>query len=767
MYESAYHLSHRPFAATPDAACFFACETNSEVFHELVVCLERGQGIGILTGAAGVGKTLLCRRVLKEVADGFQTVFIGNSNFATRRAFLQAITYELGDDYSHKEDQELRLDLRRHLQQLRPERQALALVIDEAHLFPDDILEEIRVLADLSDDDSPLVRVILSGQLNLEERLTERAFDALNQRIATHVTLEPLSHAEAMNYVEHRLQWAGAEPAALMTTQAIRNIARASGGVPRCIHQLADHSLMLAHSRDECPVQANTIVEALQHLKRLPLQWNDLNDLSSFSSTGHSSHVEQHIDDVVLHFDEADELLEELELEESGVPNIPEPDRVQATQPSAETATFEFGSDNDLVEPSLEQPATPAAFETSAEIETAEPDEMACEDPTAIDIRSRHQTTEAADSDSDEGFCLTLASPRHRAARPVEPTVEAQVERAVATPSLSPIQHESSATEWNFDRDDSYVETLSRSRSSVTPHRSSKDRITEDFAVVQFEEEIVVDHYAALQEPEFSGIIWNLARKTETSFEPRLMVEPACEPCHSSTVEESVDHMDAPACEAAECVHFDANEAHAASAHAAPHFEVEYVDEPEPVESEDEVVAEEFEGYVEDIRPVHPERYIDAIMPMLEELLEEDGIDLSARPEAKTIEDVEADMFDAISIENPEIEDRIGTDVLDLVFDTQAALRSSQDTLAKTLERQLEDLNDEDGEIEEKLTYQLSQFDVVLPEDDFEVAKETPVRDAAPQQRLPELDQVEESATRKRPYGRLFTDLRRRHPRAG
>jgi type II secretory pathway predicted ATPase ExeA len=284
MYEPFFGMERRPFSATPDAGCFFSSSEFQAVLDELTVCVERGQGIGILTASAGIGKTLLCQRLTANLRrrekskSQFECVYLGNSNFPTRRSLLQAILFEMGDEYSRRDEPELRIDLRSRLLSLRPEREALVLIVDEAHLFADELLEELRIMSDIADNGSSLVRIILSGQHELEERLTDRAFDALNQRISTHVFAEPLTISESIEYVRHRLEWAGCDIEAVFTEEAVSVIARASSGVPRCLNQLSDHSLLLAFASDEKPVSEDTVREALEDLKQLPLHWNDVSD---------------------------------------------------------------------------------------------------------------------------------------------------------------------------------------------------------------------------------------------------------------------------------------------------------------------------------------------------------------------------------------------------------------------------------------------------------------------------------------------------------
>jgi type II secretory pathway predicted ATPase ExeA len=284
MYEPFFGMDRRPFSATPDPGCFFGSAELQAVLEELTVCVERGQGIAILTAAAGIGKTLLCQKLAASLRerDGsrsqFETVYLSNSNFPTRRSLLQAILFEMGDEYSRRDEPELRLDLRSRLLSLRPEREALVLIVDEAHLFSDELLEELRTLSDLAADGSSLVRIVLSGQHDLEERLTDRAFDAINQRICTHVFVEPLTISESADYIRHRLVWAGCDVESTLSEEAIGIITRASGGVPRCLNQLSDHSLLLAFASDQKPVTADTVREALEDLKQLPLHWNDVSD---------------------------------------------------------------------------------------------------------------------------------------------------------------------------------------------------------------------------------------------------------------------------------------------------------------------------------------------------------------------------------------------------------------------------------------------------------------------------------------------------------
>jgi type II secretory pathway predicted ATPase ExeA len=276
MYESFFGLRKRPFAALADADCFVPLEGVCQAFDGLFQAASEGRGIGVLTAPAGLGKSLVCQRVARELSEGFRVVLLPTGNFLTRRSLLQAILFELGHSYVRMGDQELRLALVTTLRAIRPARRGLVLIVDEAHLLAARMLEELRALLSLGDAGEPLVRLIVSGQLSLEETLSRRECDAFNQRIAAQVILPSLNREESISYMTRRVAWAGANISDLFTGDALNAICEAADGVPRCLHQLADYCLAIGIKRSEKPINLGTVREALEDVKQLPLAWAEL-----------------------------------------------------------------------------------------------------------------------------------------------------------------------------------------------------------------------------------------------------------------------------------------------------------------------------------------------------------------------------------------------------------------------------------------------------------------------------------------------------------
>ncbi len=275
MYEEFFGLQRRPFSATPDANCFVPLETHQGVLDALAVSCERGQGIGVLTGEAGLGKSLVGLRLAFELQPTFATAFLGHSAYATRRALLQAILFELNRPYDRMGEQELRLELTSALKSLMSERQGFVLIVDEAHRLSAPLLDEVRLLTLLAKEGEPLARVVLIGNRDLEERLADPDLAAFNQRICCQVDLASLTQVESLEYLSANLELAGGEIEDTFTEEALAFLAKAADGVPRCLNHLADHSMLLAFVTERRPVSADVVREALNDLKQLPLQWND------------------------------------------------------------------------------------------------------------------------------------------------------------------------------------------------------------------------------------------------------------------------------------------------------------------------------------------------------------------------------------------------------------------------------------------------------------------------------------------------------------
>lgn len=278
MYESFFRLSRRPFAAAPGVENIVDHPCYVEARTALLRCVEDASGTAIVTADAGLGKSLLCQDLQHRLRDRFVVINLCTAQFAGRKALLQAILLELSAEFRGLAEDEARLAVIEAIRAAGREGEGFVLVIDEAHLLSAELLEELRLLADSSGSGRPM-RLVLAGQLELEEKLGATDLAAFNQRIACHVVLDPLSHEDSVRYLAERLQRSG-RGIDLFRQDAVAFLVTVSDGNPRCLNQLADHSLLSAFTLEEPIVSLETVRNALDDLRALPLHWNDVGVVS-------------------------------------------------------------------------------------------------------------------------------------------------------------------------------------------------------------------------------------------------------------------------------------------------------------------------------------------------------------------------------------------------------------------------------------------------------------------------------------------------------
>ncbi|WP_197997575.1 ExeA family protein [Gimesia panareensis] len=246
------------------------------MLDEILVTISSLNGITILTGDAGTGKTAVCRQLITRLEDQFQIQFLEHCNFPTIRALLQTLLYGLTDCYEKISEQELRLALTAEIRSsFLVHGQPLLVIVDEAHLLGIPFLEELRVLSDIAFDGKPAVQLLLSGQTALEETLIQPNLSSLNQRIGCQTYLDRMTRQESEEYIEYRLNRVSTESSHCFSEDAIKFITHVSDGLPRCLNQICDHSLMLAYMQDVQEVDEAIAREAFSDLQQLPLHWND------------------------------------------------------------------------------------------------------------------------------------------------------------------------------------------------------------------------------------------------------------------------------------------------------------------------------------------------------------------------------------------------------------------------------------------------------------------------------------------------------------
>src|SRR5450631_3613437 len=241
MYKSYFQLARNPFNLTPDPASFVPTERHNEALAALYYGVRRHKGFVVVTGEVGTGKTLLLRcllRLLEESRD-ISYAYIFNNRLSPTE-FLQYMLLDFGLEAKGKNKCEMLFDLSQYLVSRSSRQMTTVLIVDEAHLLSEELLEEVRLLSNLETYDDKLLQIVLVGQPELDAKLDSRGLRQLKQRIALRTHLMPLSFEETQRYVEQRLGVAGAGETAgsLFSPKALSLIYRFSRGFPRLINTI-------------------------------------------------------------------------------------------------------------------------------------------------------------------------------------------------------------------------------------------------------------------------------------------------------------------------------------------------------------------------------------------------------------------------------------------------------------------------------------------------------------------------------------------------
>ncbi|MBI4888017.1 MAG: AAA family ATPase [Acidobacteria bacterium] len=259
----------RPQVVSFEQPFLYPSQPFVAVLHEVHRALRQREGLVVVTGAAGTGKTRLCRTLVRGLEPGVCASVVLDPRVTVEDLLLQALT-DFGGVSSPGQRAvsvsaastryRLMRALAHVLASLVPVWGSAVLVIDEAHDLDPAVLDELRVLLDIETEETPPLQVVLVGLPALAERLRQPALRPLDERVARRCVLRPLPAGEVSAYVEHRL--AAGSSDMVVAPSAVRSLATRSRGVPRTLNRLLDRALEIGDERGARYVNRSIVREA-------------------------------------------------------------------------------------------------------------------------------------------------------------------------------------------------------------------------------------------------------------------------------------------------------------------------------------------------------------------------------------------------------------------------------------------------------------------------------------------------------------------------
>jgi type II secretory pathway predicted ATPase ExeA len=258
---SFYGLRENPFAVSPDPRYLWMTPRIQEAWEAIEYGIRSREGIILLTGEAGTGKTSLIRRLLEWLHQlRMPTAFIFNSHLEPKHLY-DFMLADFGVPPDPRWQGNALMCLGQWLTKRCREGQIPVLVVDEAQGLPLQVLEEIRMLLNLETAQEKLLQIVLVGQPELEEKLNRPETRQIKQRISLRCRTTALTAKETRDYVQARLDVAGASGRTIFSPDAVEAVHAYSRGIPRVMNLLCEHALINAYAANMRIVPARVLDE--------------------------------------------------------------------------------------------------------------------------------------------------------------------------------------------------------------------------------------------------------------------------------------------------------------------------------------------------------------------------------------------------------------------------------------------------------------------------------------------------------------------------
>jgi general secretion pathway protein A len=278
-YEPYYGLKAKPFSLSTDPRTLYKSPSHASVLEDLLAGIRRREGLIVLTGEMGTGKTTLCRAALYQLDRKTFTTFAPDP-FLSREDLLRMLLVDFGevsvDDLrrgrlSGSSRPDLSYQLYEFLTSLESVDAFAVLVIDEAQNLAPPLLDEIRALSEL-EAGRRLLQIVLVGQPEFQQRLKHPEMRQIDQRVTMRCELRPLTREDVAGYVAHRLALTGGtRERVAFASAAIDMIHEASNGIPRLVNIICDRALTRGHHEGTSVIGPPLVSDAIEELQIMPV----------------------------------------------------------------------------------------------------------------------------------------------------------------------------------------------------------------------------------------------------------------------------------------------------------------------------------------------------------------------------------------------------------------------------------------------------------------------------------------------------------------
>jgi general secretion pathway protein A len=262
IYNEHFGLTERPFTLLPDPDFLYWSEAHSRAYAMLEYGMLTHAPITVITGEIGAGKTTLLRQLLRNLPEEFTVGLISNAQ-GNRGELLHWVLMALGVPTDMNASYvQLFAQFQDFLIEEYASGRRTMLIFDEAQNLSMETLEELRMFSNINADKDELIQLVLVGQPELRDIISQPRLVQFAQRVAAEFHLPGMSAEGVRAYIEHRLAVAGATRQ-IFTPAACECVHLATRGIPRLVNQICDYALVYAYTDGLDLIDASVIEQVV------------------------------------------------------------------------------------------------------------------------------------------------------------------------------------------------------------------------------------------------------------------------------------------------------------------------------------------------------------------------------------------------------------------------------------------------------------------------------------------------------------------------
>lgn len=260
MYKEHFKLIEMPYKITPDPRFLYMSPQHREALETCNYAIDERDGLVVIYGSVGMGKTTIARRLLTLVQEkeDCKVAMLVTPALKTETAFLSAIMREF-DLVPNRSYAQSLLSFFEYVNKERTEHNTnIVIIIDEAQKLTPRMLDVVHSLLNFESNTEKFIQIVLIGQKELSDNINR--VEAIKSRVAMFGRLSPITRDDTADLVAFRWHTAtNGKLSAPFTDEALDAIHFLSGGLPRDIVKLCHVSLLSAANHGGDIVDADDV----------------------------------------------------------------------------------------------------------------------------------------------------------------------------------------------------------------------------------------------------------------------------------------------------------------------------------------------------------------------------------------------------------------------------------------------------------------------------------------------------------------------------